>query len=100
MNSANESDLFSGGKQSRREFIASCSALTAGMFVFPTFITSSYSSPIRKTARNNALINFPKTELRVICAHPDPNRPNWPNIGYDFSGDIQRFVNLITTKSR
>ena len=31
-----------------------------------------------------------KTKIRVVYAHPDPNQPNWPNIGYDFNGHIKQ----------
>ena len=32
-----------------------------------------------------------KTKIRVVYAHPDPDQPNWPNIGYDFAGHIKQF---------
>ncbi|MEF8812017.1 MAG: twin-arginine translocation signal domain-containing protein, partial [Bacteroidales bacterium] len=94
MSTNNESSLLSGGKQTRREFITTCSALTAGMFVFPTFISSSFASPLIGSAGSN-LNQLPKTKILVLGAHPDPTKPNWPNIDYDFAGDIRQFVNQL-----
>lgn len=90
----NESSPLSGGGQTRREFITTCSTLTAGMFVFPTFISSSFASPLTRSAGSN-LNQLPKTKILVVGAHPDPNQPNWPNIDYDFAGDIRQFMNQL-----
>ena len=93
----NESSPLSGGGQTRREFITTCSALTAGMFVFPTFISSSSASPLTGSA-GSILNQLPKTKIRVVGAHPDPTKPNWPNIDYDFAGDIRQFMNNLKSQ--
>jgi len=34
----------------------------------------------------------PQLRLRLIFAHPDPTQPNWPNIGYNFAGQINELT--------
>jgi hypothetical protein len=38
------------------------------------------------------------TKVKLIFAHPDPEQPNWPNIGYDFKGHIAKVQKKLYKK--
>ena len=67
---------------SRREFLTSCAGLAAGMGIFGrpggSTLLASDEAGTREKAR-----------IRLVFPYPDPDQPNWPNIGYDFAGHIE-----------
>lgn len=65
----------------RREFLGNCTLCAAGIAALPALDVSSFFAP----AKN---IKNIKAKVRLIFAHPDPTKPNWPNIGYNFRGHI------------
>lgn len=65
----------------RREFLGNCTLCAAGIAALPALDVSSFFAP----AKNVKNI---KAKVRLIFAHPDPTKPNWPNIGYNFRGHI------------
>jgi len=69
---------------SRRKFLASCAGLAAGAGVLSHFGGFSPVLLAQSGSRTRE-----KTRVRLVFAHPDPDKPNWPNIGYDFAGYIQ-----------
>ncbi len=67
---------------SRREFIGNCAICAAGITALSALPLSSLLAAIDP-------LKMEKTKIRLIFAHPDPTKPNWPNIDYDFSGHIK-----------
>ncbi len=78
---------------SRRSFIGNCSASAAGFLMAPS-LGLSVNPRLFSTGERS----MPKTRIKVIYAHPDPTRPNWPNIGYDFAGYIEERKKLLGQK--
>ncbi|MBN1293889.1 MAG: hypothetical protein JXB48_18760 [Candidatus Latescibacteria bacterium] len=75
----------------RRSFLGRCSTCTAGIAAMSMFglpaVCSSFAS-----AQQNA----EKAKIRLIFAYPDPEKPNWPNIGYDFTGRIRELTGKLS----
>ena len=75
---------------SRRVFFSRCAACAAGVSTLSLigtsslFVSSTFAAPKTK-----------KTKIKLIFAYPDPTKPNWPNIGYDFDGQIKQFEKNI-----
>lgn len=74
----------------RREFLGSCAACAAGAATLSTFGSSAWSAAAGLSTGGND-----QTKIRLIFAHPDPTQPNWPNIGYDFAGQIRLLSRLF-----
>ncbi|MEA1876410.1 MAG: hypothetical protein U9N86_06065 [Bacteroidota bacterium] len=77
-------------KITRRRFVHHCAACSAGMAILPTAALASLKAPLFSPA-----INAEKAKVSVIFAHPDPDYPNWPNIGYDFEGKIRQAKKML-----
>lgn len=75
----------------RREFINNCTVCAAGFTALSTIGVSSL------LAADNSINNV-KAKVRLVFAHPDPKKPNWPNIGYDFTGHIREFQKKLNEK--
>ena len=75
---------------SRREFVGKCSLYTAGISVIPPLGSKIFGSSVFQPLNTGQ-----KVKIKIICAYPDPDQPNWPNIGYDFEGQIQKFNSLL-----
>jgi hypothetical protein len=75
----------------RREFLASCAGCAAGAVALSTLGASALFA-----AGNNSM--FEKAKVKIIFAHPDPTKPNWPNIDYDFSGHIKEVKEKLIKK--
>jgi len=74
-------------KKSRRKFISSCTAYGACLAIIPSaFLNSSCSSD-----RNN------KMRIKIVYSLPGPKLPygGWPNIGFDFVTEMERFNSAI-----
>ena len=67
----------------RRQFIGTCSACAAGTMLFPSFTAAQSGTYIQ-----GPKLPEEKAVIRVVYAYPDPEKPNWPNIHYDFDGHI------------
>lgn len=88
MQSINRSEDRCSGCLSRRNFLGNCAIYAAGISALSSTGVSSVFA-----ATNNV-----KAKVKVIYAHPDPEKPNWPNIGYDFKGYIREIQRLFETK--
>lgn len=75
---------------SRREFLGSCTACTAGVAALSVLGTSSLGAQSALAATK-----CEKARVRLIFAYPDPEKPNWPNIGYDFEGRIRELKKMF-----
>jgi len=73
----------------RRDFMEYCAWGCAGA----ASLSFSKGSPLFAFGSELEKI---KTKIRVVYAHPDPNQPNWPNIGYDFAGHIKQIHKKLT----
>ena len=76
---------------SRRDFLFNCAKCigAAGVFsgmVVPTFLTTS------------SCTSKEKMTVRVVFALHEPvqNRPDWPNIGFDFNPVMEKIMNALT----
>ena len=75
---------------SRREFVSKCSLYTAGISVIPPLGSRIFGPSVFHPLNNDQ-----KVKIKIIYAYPDPDQPNWPNIGYDFEGQIKKFNGLL-----
>ncbi|MBN2246843.1 MAG: hypothetical protein JW755_13480 [Candidatus Aminicenantes bacterium] len=73
----------------RRDFMEYCAWGCAGA----ASLTFTKGSPLLAFGSESEKI---KTKILVVYAHPDPNQPNWPNIGYDFAGHINQVHKRLT----
>jgi len=76
---------------SRRDFFGKCTLCAAGIGVLSALPFSSLLAAVEPLITT-------KTKIRLIFAHPDPTRPNWPNIDYDFSGHIKEVHGKLVSK--
>ncbi|MBL7092834.1 hypothetical protein ISS22_02555 [candidate division KSB1 bacterium] len=76
----------------RREFLGSCAACAAGVSTLSTFGSSALGLSLSNISNNE------KLKVRLVFAHPDPTKPNWPNIGYDFAGQIRDLTKKFKTQ--
>jgi len=76
---------------SRREFLGNCSLCAAG-------IVTASALPISPLFAAMDNLKEEKTKIRIIYAHPDPTKPNWPNIDYDFKGHIEKIHTQLLSK--
>jgi hypothetical protein len=67
----------------RREFLRDCTVCAAGITVMSAFGGTLLSA-------DDIYLKDTKARVKLIFAHPDPEKPNWPNIGYDFKGHIEK----------
>jgi hypothetical protein len=67
-----------------------CGACSAGLAVAPSFAFSNLAAPLFSPPRNAE-----KTRVSVIFEYPDPEQPNWPNIGFDFEGRINEVKKIL-----
>ena len=73
-------------KCSRRSFLGTCASCTASIAAI-----SALGMPTVASAQSNRQ----NTRIMVISLYPDPDKPNWPNIGYDFEGKIKEFTGKL-----
>ncbi len=68
---------------SRREFLAGCAACA-------TYASTFSLARRNASAASQALTQFAASEekpkIRLVFTHIPPDRPTWPNIGYDYEG--------------
>jgi len=67
----------------RREFLEDCTLCATGIAAVSVLGSSSLFA-------SENINNDVKAKVVLIFAHPDPEQPNWPNIGYDFKGHIAK----------
>lgn len=77
-------------KCSRRTFLGSCGAAAVGIGALSMF--PSWSGGILSAAETDA---GKKSRIRLVFAYPDPSKPIWPNIGYDFDGHIREVTQKL-----
>ena len=77
-------------KLSRRKFIGRCTTCTAGISLLPPLSSTAWGFPSLLSIGNNE-----KVKIKLIFAHPSPEEPNWPNIGYDFKGRIKELNGMF-----
>ncbi len=81
-------------KCSRRSFFGACGAVAAGvgaLSMFPSTRGGVLAATV--TGANPAA----KSRIRLVFAWPDPSKPIWPNIGYDFEGHTREVLAKLTT---
>jgi hypothetical protein len=71
-------------KFSRRKFFAGCAGVATG---FSALNMLGSTSPL--LFADTGARAKEKTRIRLVFSHPDPTKPNWPNINYDFTGHIE-----------
>ena len=71
---------------SRRKFLSACAVCAAGAALLPGCRKTGTKIPPLYT------VSDVKTRIKLIFAYPDPDYPNWPNIGYDFKGYSDRLL--------
>jgi hypothetical protein len=65
---------------SRRQFIGGCASCAAGfsaISIFSRFALAETPSPTLPSA---------KAKVRLVFTHQPPDKPTWPNIGFDYEG--------------
>jgi hypothetical protein len=67
-----------------------CGACSAGLAVAPSLTLSGLGAPL-----SSPPIKSGKAKVAMIFAYPDPNQPNWPNIGFDFEGRNNQIKKLL-----
>lgn len=78
------------GGCSRRTFLGTCGAAAAGIGALSMLpgaagvLSAAESKPADKC------------RIRLIFAFPDPSKPIWPNIGYDFDGHNKEILEKFT----
>lgn len=78
---------------SRRDFLGGCAACTAGASMLSAIGASSAFALDKDVAP--ALGGGTKAKVRLVLAYPSPERPIWPNIGYDFDRHNRQFVQKL-----
>ncbi|MHC4212724.1 MAG: hypothetical protein ACYSWP_05035 [Planctomycetota bacterium] len=80
---------------SRRKFLGGCAACASAFSVSSVFAgIGSANLPVLIPPAFGA--GQPKPKIRLVLAYPSPERPIWPNIGYDFKSHNSSFVNQLT----
>ncbi|MFC1726825.1 twin-arginine translocation signal domain-containing protein [candidate division KSB1 bacterium] len=77
---------------SRRKFLSACAVCAAGAALLPGCRKTSTKIPPLYTVDNV------KTRIKLVFAYPDPEYPNWPNIGYDFKGYSEKLTGMFKEK--
>ncbi|MCE5251989.1 hypothetical protein LLG96_17435 [bacterium] len=75
---------------SRRTFLGGCLSCAAGISALSSLGVPLLAFPTEFSAQSTE-----KARIRLIFAYPDPTKPNWPNIGYDFKGRIQKVTQML-----
>lgn len=81
------------GNFSRREFLGTCASCSAGAAAF-----SAFGVPFTSMAAAGKELPGAGAKIGLIYAYPDPDKPNWPNIGYDFKGYNNKITKLLKEK--
>lgn len=68
---------------SRREFLSGCAACAA---LAPTLGLSKGKALAASSPRLQSASAGEKPRVRLVFTHIPPDRPTWPNIGYDYEG--------------
>jgi len=81
MKKAPETRVRKPGSLSRRQFLENCLAGTSSALL----LNKNMISRLNRTARTE---NEPagRPEIRLVFSHLQPDKPTWPNIGYDYGG--------------
>jgi hypothetical protein len=74
----------------RREFLGSCAACSAG-------ITSlGGTASVRRHADTISHCDpDEKAKIRLVFSHIEPEKPTWPNIGYDYEGRKKELIKRL-----
>lgn len=78
------------GNFTRREFLGGCVACATGVSALSVMSSSAFGLPSALASND-----LEKAKVRLVFAHPDPTKPNWPNIGYDFKGRIRQLEKMF-----
>jgi len=79
----------SPGCLTRRQFLGTCTACAAGI---STMAVLGRTALALNNSAAPALGGGEKTTIRLVLAYPSPEKPIWPNIGYDFDKHNREFV--------
>ena len=79
---------------SRRMFLGRCMACAAGVSITRFNRVMPFIHAVEAGAASTVAA---RARVKLIFAYPDPDKPNWPNIGYDFNGQIREFQAKLTS---
>ncbi|MDI6699056.1 MAG: hypothetical protein QME85_08990 [Candidatus Saccharicenans sp.] len=79
------------GQLSRRQFLGSCLAGSASTFLFQ-------KKSLALQGKMAGPANAPEAgaRIRLVFSHIPPDRPTWPNIGYDYEGRKKELLAKLT----
>lgn len=89
------SELGLSGAVSRRQFIGGCAGCAAGLSALVPLNGGSEVEGKPDQDRSPAAGWGDRPKIGLILTYPDPSRPIWPNIGYDFDTHNREFVNEL-----
>jgi hypothetical protein len=78
---------------SRRKFLSGCLAC-AGLASTFRLGKKSVSATSLISAQNQT--SFEKPRIRLVFSHISPDRPTWPNVGYDYEGRKRELTSKLT----
>lgn len=84
------------GHVNRRQFLAGCSACAAGLSVAGFGAKVAAAAAAGETAQPATCSARPR--VRLVFSHVPPDRPSWPNIGYDYEARKNELMELFRKK--
>ncbi len=75
----------------RRSFLKCCTVCTACATVLPMTVSRAWSIPV------NA-IDCGKPNIRLVFSHIPPDKPTWPNMGYDYEARKKELTDQLNKK--
>ena len=73
----------------RREFLGSCAACSVGLSAMGA------ATPLRKRTDSVSAGREEKAKIRLVFSHIEPEKPTWPNIGYDYEGRKKELIKRL-----
>ncbi len=91
----NHNFLWANGKRglSRREFLTGCAACAA---LAPTLNLRTAASSAVSSLSLQSTAGGERPKVRLVFTHIPPDRPTWPNIGYDYEGRKKELTAKLT----
>lgn len=77
------------GHVSRRAFLAGCTACTAAVSALKGTAMAAPAVAMKKARPGE------KARVRLVFTHITPERPTWPNVGYDYDGRKKELTDML-----
>ncbi|MGQ9801761.1 MAG: hypothetical protein ACUVRL_08885 [Candidatus Saccharicenans sp.] len=90
MNNAGNSGPWKNNLFSRRQFLGSCLAGSASLLLFKPNLRAA-SGQISLTSAEPGS----RPRIRLVFSHIPPDRPTWPNIGYDYESRKKELLSRL-----